>query len=362
MPDHLRSPDRRRVLTLFAGLPVLGRAGPALAASVPPLPTEPPLPPLKSATVLVPGPEEGAIDRWARLVEPALAQAIAPGARLHQTTVGGPDGVTAANQFQARGTLDGRTLLMAPGEAVLAWLVGDPRAKFDVSRWVAVIAAVSPAVVVGRPGILASGRPIRIAAASPGGVNLPAVLGIELLGARAQLMPELTRQGAIQAGLSQNRVDAVLLRGHNVVEQVRTIAPAGAVPLFSLGIPDASGRLRRPPDFPDLPRLDELYASLRRASPTGPLFAAWRAAAIASQLAFSLVLPVLTPAPMVAMWRRAGVRAMAALDIRALTASLSVQPLSGPVATACGDALSPHVPALIGLRQWLAERFNWRPT
>ena len=49
--------------------------------------------------MLVPGPDGGPIDRWARLVQPALAQSVAPGAVFHQEIVGGADGVTAANQF-----------------------------------------------------------------------------------------------------------------------------------------------------------------------------------------------------------------------------------------------------------------------
>ena len=101
---------------------------------------------------------------------------------------------------------------------------------------------------------------------------------------------------------------------------------------------------------------------MRGSALKGPLFAAWGAAAIAAQLEFGLVLPELTPAPMVALWRQAGVQAMAALDVQALAASLAIRPMSGPAATACGELWSPRAPALLALRQWLAERYNWRPT
>lgn len=310
--------------------------------------------------MLVPGPDGGPVDRWARLVQPALAQALAPGTTLRQVTVGGADGVTAANQFETRGTLDGLTLLMTPGDAPLAWLIGDPRAKFDVSRWVAVLGGLSPAVLVGRPDALSSGRPMRLAAPSPAGPDLPAALGIELLGARAELVSSLAEEDAVQLALTQNAIDAVLLRGHKLTDQIKALRGAGAVPLFSLGVPDEFGHLVRPAAFPNVPTLPELYATRRGTHAAGPLFSAWTAASIAVQLEFALVLPVLTPAPMVALWRRAGVDAMAALDVQALAASVCVQPVSGPVATACGDVWSPRAPALLALRQWLGERFNWR--
>jgi hypothetical protein len=139
------------------------------------------------------------------------------------------------------------------------------------------------------------------------------------------------------------------------------MAAVGAQPLFSLGVLDEYGHPIRGTDFSEVPLLTELYQSMRGSALTGPLFVAWTAAALASQLEFGLMLPALTPAPMVALWRRAGQDASAALDIQALAADLAVRPLSGPAATACGDLLSPPAPALLALRAWLAERFNWRP-
>ena len=46
--------------------------------------------------------------------------------------IGSADGVTGANQFEARGAPDGQTVLLVPGQAAVAWMVGDPRAQFDV--------------------------------------------------------------------------------------------------------------------------------------------------------------------------------------------------------------------------------------
>jgi hypothetical protein len=244
---------------------------------------------------------------------------------------------------------------------VLEWLVGDPRAKFDVGHWVTVMACVTPAVVVGRPAVFAAGGSVRIAAAHPAGHDLPAVLGIELLGGRAELVPGVVEDDALQVAFASNAVDAVLLRGHKVPDQARALVDAGAEPIFALGARDDAGVLIRAADFPAVPTLPELYARRRGTPAAGPIFDAWCAAAAASQLEFGLVLPQLTPASMVALWRRAGSDAAGALDVQSSARPLDVQPLGGPAATANTAPVAANEAALLALRKWLASRFHWRP-
>ncbi|HVC63469.1 MAG TPA: hypothetical protein VND19_24280 [Acetobacteraceae bacterium] len=362
MTVTLPSPGRRRVLRLLASLPMLGRAGQGLAApsfGISPALADTPFP--DGATILVAGPHGGAMAHWARLLQPELAQALAPGVAMRQIAGGGADGVTGANQFDTRVAPDGRTVLLAPGETVLDWLVGDPRAQFDVGHWVAVMACMTPAVVVGRAAAFASGGSLRIAAASPAGPDLPAVLGIELLGGRAQLVPDLAGSDALKAAFARNAVDAVLLRGYKVPAQVRALADAGAEPIFTLGARDDTGALVRVAAFPDTPVLLELYAARRGTPLAGPIFDAWCAAAAASQLEFGLVLPQLTPAAMVALWRRAGTDAADALGVQSAAMALDVRLLGGPAATASTAPAAANEAALLALRKWLASRFNWRP-
>jgi hypothetical protein len=363
MTAALPSPGRRHVLGLLASLPLMGRARSAMAAPslvISPARADTPLFP-DGATVLVAGPDGGAIDRWAHLLEPPLAQALAPGVTVRQTVAGGADGVTGANHFYARAAPDGRTVLLAPGEAALDWLVGDPRAQFDVGHWVAVMACVAPAVLVGRRAVFDAPDTVRIAAASPAGPDMPAVLGIELLGHRAELVPGITEDHALPAAYAGNAIDAVLLRGHRVPAQAAALAAAGAVPIFTLGVRDATGALTRPAGFADTPHWAELYARLRGTIPGGPIYEAWAAAAAATQLEFGMVLPQLSPAAMVALWRRAGSEAADSLEVQSLALTLAVQPLGGPAATAATAPVAVHEAALLALRKWLANRFNWHP-
>ena len=363
---HLPKHGRRRLLGLLATVPVLLRAGepaaaPARATESTPLAPVAVAPFPEGARLLVAGPDNGALNHWADAVLPPLEQSLPPDSSVRRVVVGGPDGVTGANQFEARGAPDGFTVLLVPGQAVLAWMVGDPRAQFDVGHWVPVMAGVTPGLVAGRQAALTPNGRIRVAAAGPASLDLPALLGCDLLGARPEPVSGLTDPAAVRDAFAQGAVDAVFLRGHGVLEQFAALASAGAQKLFSLGVPDVAGQTVRDPALPDVPHLAELYETRTGSRPAGPLYNAWSAAAAAARLEFALVLPQLTPAAMVSLWRRAGTEATSATAVQTVGASLGVRPLGGPAATASTAATAAHSTALLELRRWLASRFNWHP-
>ncbi len=363
--DNRPRVGRRSVVALLASLPLIGRAGEAVSATsrlrlIPSAAAQPASAFPDGATILVAGPDGGRTDAWMRVIVPALTQALPPETPIRKTASGGPDGVTGANQFDARSAPDGQTLLLVPGLAALAWLVGDPRAQFDAGHWVPVLAGATPGVVVARVGPtgFGPGTKPRMAASAPSGTELPALLGIELLGAQVAPVFGLTEHDQAADALRQGAVDAVFVQGRKVPERVAALGADGAQPVFSLGARDAAGRLVRDPLFPDLPTLQEMQAGLGGAPLEGPLYDAWCATATACQLDFGLMLPQLTPAGMVALWRRAGAQAAASPDVQAAAAALSVRPLGSPAVT---ESIVADAPALLALRRWLGTRFNWHP-
>ena len=66
---------------------------------------------------MIAGPPGGRLDRWADMLVPALSRGLAGRVPLARRNVGGIDGVTGANQFEARGEPDGSTALLVPGAA-----------------------------------------------------------------------------------------------------------------------------------------------------------------------------------------------------------------------------------------------------
>lgn len=344
---------RRQLARLIS----LAAAGPAMAAASRPAQATRAMAATAfpgTPAVLVAGPDGGAMARWAAAITPPLGRAL-PSPAMRETTVGGVDGVTGANQFDTRTPADGATALLAPGDAALAWLVGDPRARFDVAHWVPVLAGATPGVLVGRAA-LAPGKRLRIGAAGPAGADLPALLALDLLGIPCEPVFGLGEAQALSA-FSSGETDLVLLRGAGV--PARLAALPGARPLLGFGASDESGQLVRDPLAPDAPSLPEVHAALRGGAPDGSLFEAWRAAAAASQLAFGLVLPRLTPPEMVALWRRAGNAASLAPEMQAMAASSATRPLATQAATAGIARIAVDSASLLELRRWLAERYGW---
>jgi hypothetical protein len=301
-----------------------------------------------AATLFVPGPDDGPLSRWATRLATALARGATTAMALTPVVLGGPDGVTAANRFATEAAPDGRVLLVLPGAALHARLIGDPRARFDGAGWLPVCGAEGGAVVVGRESMPALGpalgpapgrAPLRLALPAVDHPGAAALLACDLMGVAAVGVPGLAGAEA-EAALAQGQVDAMLLQGAAVPAR---LAALGLRPWFSL---DAAGG--RDTGLPGLP-------SALEAATAGPpaLRAALAAAAVHARLQAAVVLPALTPGNLVALWRAAAQRW---LEEGRGGLSAGLRPLSG------SDYPSLVVPpdAVLAYRGWLARRLGWR--
>jgi len=316
----------------------LGRRAVLTLAGLPPLPALAVLP--ASATVLVPGPEDAALSLWAGRLCAALARGATTAVVLQREVLGGPDGVTAANRFATVGGPDGRMLLVLPGAAAQARLVGDPRARFDGDGAVPVCAAQGPALLCGR-GAPGGGGPVRVALPGPDSAVAAALLGLDLLGIPAVPLLGQPPEPAFAAGAA----DALVLRGPEVPER---LAALGARPWFVL---DAAGQ--RDPALPEVPSLGELTAG-------GPaaLRAGFLAAAANARLVAALLLPALTPGNLTALWRGAAQRWLEEEQRAGLPSG--IRALAGPELAPVLTPLAPPAEAVRAYRGWLQQRLGWR--
>lgn len=336
-------PSRRDALMAAAGLLSAGSAD-AASNQTPP---ETGIP--GGAAVVVAGPHQGRLDRWADLLLPAITRAM-PGAMAQtvaRSTVGGADGVTGANQFEAHIPPDGGTALLLPGTAATAWLVGDPRAQFDAARWIPAWAGMASAVLVSRMP-LAPGRTLRVRGAHPAGPGLPMLLALDLM--RIEVTPATTGDA-----------DAVFHWGQGA--RFAAMSEPGMVPVLSLGAIGQTGAWLRDPAFAGVPTAIESAAAM--SSPallSHGLLAALRATSAATMLDVALVLPQLSPANRVALWRRACTEASASAELQTEAASLGIRPAPAPASATLTAAIAADVPTLLALRSWLDTRWGWRPT
>lgn len=295
-------------------------------------------------TLLVAGPPGGRLDRWADLLAAKVGRGLPARTPLIRQNVGGLDGVTGANQFEARGELDGTMALLVPGSAALSWLVGEARVKFDPGRWVPLWAGAGPSVLVSRvPPV--RGRAIRVAADGPAGPELPALLALDLMGVDGQVV------GA-------SSPDAVLLHGGALNAALQTAASSGMRPIMTFGSIGPEGMLGRDPLLPDVPTAFELVGL----SPSDPMLGVLRAAALTGQLDAGLVLPQLTPAASVANWRSACAPLVSDNDLSAEAARTGSRLIPASAAADCTSRIAGDPNLLLTLRRWLATRYDWRPS
>lgn len=310
-----------------------------------------------SPTILVAGPPGGWIDHWAAVIAEPLGLALQQGPALSRQNVGGPDGVTGANQFQARAAPDGGTALLVPGAAALSWLTGGSRVRFDAGRWVPLWGADRSAILVGRAPLLAGGR-VRMALQSVVGPELAVLLALDLMG--IEVVPVHTDLTGARL-LQRNDIDIVLLRGADLRRLRAGLASSGWAPALGFGRIGADGGISRDPLLPALPTAQELVRT-SRADHAAELAIALRAVTAAMTLDFALVLPQLSPAALVAWWRRGCDGLAGAAEVQAEAARTSVRPVGPGRAAATVSSITVDAPVLLELRRWLAQRYRWRPS
>jgi hypothetical protein len=326
------TPTRRGVMLAVTGGLAAAGVPRARAAGAP-----------EAALLLCPGPEDGAAAAFARQAAAGLARGMVRAASLRVAVLGGPDGITAANRFATTVSLEDRVLLLVPGLAGQAQLVGDSRARFEARAWPAVCASLMPAALVGR--LPEGGAPIRVAIPGPAAPEAAALLALELLGRRT--VPIFPAPGQAPAALvATGAADAMVFCGGGIAARAASL---GLQPWFAFD--GAAGG--RDPALPDLPGFGELLSD-----PGHPLLVEGvRAAGAALRSRGVLVLPALTPADTVAIWRGA---ARAWAEAEPEVSEPGTRRVLNGEATALAAALFPAPEVALAYREWLLRRMNWR--
>ncbi len=331
-------PVARRCVVASAALLALPGALRAAPAS---LPTRPML--------FVAGPEGSRVCRWADTLAPALGQTLGGTDAVVREHAGGADGVTGVNLFAARINPDGGTALVLPGTALLAWLAGDARVRFDVGAWAPLWGGSARGTVVTRAPLV-RGRSVRIAVDGIVGAELAALLALHLMGADAVIVPRMAGDPLAQAD-----VDVAYYRGRPAPERLEA---GGWRPAFAVVPP---GPAHGPADTagPRIPLAHELFDPARAAVPG--MLEAYRAVSAAAALDVALVVPAVAPSAVVAWWRRGCEQLDDAPAVRVAAAAdgLRSDDVGGIAAQFASVAID--APAKLALRSWLADRYDWRP-
>lgn len=351
-----RSGLSRRGLLGLSGLSLslLARPGIGRAAAAPLFPD--------GVTILASGPDYGYVAGWAKLLIPHLLDGLPAGVTPSFTAMGGPDGVTVGNAFGARMDPDGSTLMFVPGAAMLAWLEGDSRVKYDPGQWIPILIGVTPAVLVARPGVsLIPGqhRPLRLGATNPLGPELAALLALDVIGVPAVPVYGMGDAQSLSDSLERQSIDLAFLTGPKIADALALAAAAGARPLFSTGAESCAGPAARDPQIPDVPSFAEAATAQGINLPGMPGFAAYSAAAAAAAGCFMAVLPDLVRAETVSVWRRGAEITTDSLSIAAVSVPQGLRFLTGACARSYFAQITGSSAMLAGLRATVQQRYGW---
>ncbi len=314
-------------------------------------------------TLLSSGPSYGYIAGWTKLLGPHLLNGLPPGVGSSFAAMGGPDGVTVCNAFGARLDPDGSTIMFAPGAALIAWLEGDSRVKYDPGRWIATVVGATPAVLVGTAPLstaVLSRRPLRLAASNPVGPELAAFLALDLLGVPAEPAFGPGDAASMIAGLRARAIDLAFLTGPKSRETLLQAQQAGALPLFSTGAQGCDGPTLRDPQAPNVPSFLEAASTLGTTVPNDDRFAGYTAAAAAAAVCFTAVLSDLVRPSTLAAWRRGAELISDSLSVAAVAVPQEVRLVTGVCASNFLTQVSGSAAALDSLRQTMLNRYGWR--
>ena len=352
---------RRHLLAMLTTLPAATRAGRLLAAT--PATASGGAPFAETPRLFVAGPSDGALNHWADALLPALEQSLPPDTSIRRVEIGSADGVTGANQFEARGAPDGQTVLLVPGQAARRLDGRRPTRAVRRRPLGAGHRRRQPRHRGRAPDGAGTGWPRAGRRRRPGQLRPRGAAGRPSARrptwSRCSAWANRTRRSS---AFAQGAVDAVLLRGDRVPERFAALAAAGAQPLFTLGVLDDDGHIGRDPAYPQVPHFGELVSDADRQP------AEWRAVRCLERHrgggktgirpGAAAAHPGVDGCALAARRRRCRRRHSACRRPRNWR---GVRPLAGLVATVNTSALAASAPAMTALRRWLASRLNWRP-
>jgi hypothetical protein len=243
----------------------------------------------------------------------------------------------------------------------------DKRVQYKLADWIPIISSPNGTVVYSHSKLGAKGsadigslkgKELVMGANNATGGDLRVLLSLDGLGLKAQEVFGLNR-GDARPSFERGEFNLNFDSTAAYQVQVRPMVESGvAVPLFTFGIADDSGKIVRDPLVPDVPTYNEVFKAANGKEPDGPEYKAWLAMFNLNIMAAKgLALPAGTPKDIVDTYNEAIKQVIAAFDDPKIKDQAN--DIVGPYPQAVGDAAGR---ALRGAATFDDETFNWLKT
>lgn len=242
----------------------------------------------KRITWTVPFGEGGGSDGLARLFQPYLQDKL--GATVVVLNQPGGGSVTGVNKFTREAKTDGTDLLIASTSTFVNYTMAADKVRYNPLTWEPVMGLPRGAVIYANPektGVMGGGKDVvgdvmklreakpTIGGKSPSSSELLDLVVMELFGIEPNAVFGLSTSGKRQAFLRGEF--AINQDGTGVfIEKIRNSNEgAPGIGIFTYGMLDADGTIKRDPDLPELPTIPEALEAVYGAIPDTPAYQAY---------------------------------------------------------------------------------------
>ena len=329
----------------------------------------------KRINLLVPYAAGGGADLYARFLGPRIAERLPGKPTLIVRNVEGAGAIAGSNQFQERAKPDGTDLIAASASVMLNFAFQDRRAKYRLDEWIPIISSAQGTVVYAHKSLGVTradgikdlvGKEVRMGANNPTGGDLRILLALDLIGVKVKPIFGMNR-GDVYPAFQRGEMTIDFSINNAFKEQVQPLVEQGiAVPLFTLGFADDSGKIARDPAHPELPHFLELYEAIKGTPLSGAPLKAWNAIFNLNVMATrAILLPKGTPADVVATYEKAVQKLISDMASDPELNKVAVNVL-GEEPSSYGEAAARNLRSAVvfdeegfaWLKDWLKQRFD----
>lgn len=277
----------------------------------------------KRIAVIVPFSEGGGTDSYSRFMAPYFEKHLPGNPKIIIVNRPGGGGLTGVNYFAARAEKNGTWVLALSTSSLSNYMLGDPRAKFEMDQFIPIILSPRGIVQYVRSNlgiqdentIKAKIEKLRglprdqlvFGGKTPTSGGLALRTALSLLGIEVNSVWGLGGNGPMALGFERGEFtvnyDNTLSFLNNRAHMIKS---GMAVPLYTFGVINEDGSISRDPALPDVPTFNEVYEAYYGKPPSGPEYEAWKSLmAVSVPLSKSWNLMAGTPPEIIEAWRTA---------------------------------------------------------
>lgn len=239
----------------------------------------------KTIEWIIPFKAGGGSDKWSRFYAPLLSEALPGKPIVVIKNMPGGGSTKGANFFAQRASKDGLTIFGTSGSTQFPYLLDDKRVRYDYKDWEVVLGSPTGGVVYIPSSLGVKSiedlknlkTTFKFGSQGATSLDLIPLLAFDILGLDVQ--PIFGMKGRKDGRLAFLRGEATIdyQTSTSYIKNVKPTEAEGKItPLFSWGVLDDNGDLKRDPTFPNLPHFGEVYETFYGKKPSGNAFSAWK--------------------------------------------------------------------------------------